>query len=100
MKPAAQYGIKPSSVYDYASFGNVKGNPDVKGIYIVLLMHLHAEYVIRSAKTGKHIEYYGPATALPSIFALDGFRARPPLHCSHSCFHYTMTFHCCSWGSL
>jgi predicted dehydrogenase len=54
-KIAAQYGIKPSSIYDYASFDRLKDNSEVKVIYIVLPNALHAEYVFRAAKTGKHI---------------------------------------------
>ncbi len=55
MKIAAQYGIKSSSIYDYATFENLKDNPDVKVVYIVLPNALHAEYVIRGAKIGKHV---------------------------------------------
>jgi predicted dehydrogenase len=55
MKLAPQYGIKQASVYDYASFERLSENPEVKVIYIVLPNVMHAEYVLRGAKTGKHI---------------------------------------------
>lgn len=54
-KLAAQYGIKPSSIYDYAGYEQLRDNPDVKVIYIVLPNSMHMEYVLRGAKTGKHI---------------------------------------------
>jgi predicted dehydrogenase len=55
MKIAVQYGIKPAAVYDYANFERLRENPEVKVIYIVLPNSMHAEYVLRGAKTGKHI---------------------------------------------
>ncbi len=54
-KVAAQYGIKESSIYDYAGFDQLAGNAEVKVIYIVLPNSMHAEYVVRGAKAGKHI---------------------------------------------
>jgi len=54
-KIAAQYGIKDSSIYDYKSYEDIGRNPDVQVIYIVLPNSMHAEYVLRGAKSGKHI---------------------------------------------
>jgi predicted dehydrogenase len=54
-KIAAQYGIRPESIYDYAGYDRLARNPDVKVIYIVLPNALHADFVIRCAKAGKHI---------------------------------------------
>lgn len=54
-KVAQQYGIKPESCYSYQDYEKLKDNPDVQAIYIVLPNSMHAEYVIRGAKTGKHI---------------------------------------------
>ena len=54
-KIAAQYGIKDSSIYSYETYDQLAQNPDVKVIYIVLPNALHAEYVVRGAKAGKHI---------------------------------------------
>jgi len=54
-KVAQQYGIKPASCYSYAEYEKLKDNPEVQAIYIVLPNSMHAEYVIRGAKTGKHI---------------------------------------------
>jgi predicted dehydrogenase len=54
-KVAAQYGIKPTSCYNYENFDTIKSNPEVDVIYIVLPNGLHREYVMRGAKAGKHI---------------------------------------------
>ena len=54
-KIAAQYGIRESSIYDYKSYDKIGSNPDVQVIYIVLPNSMHAQYVLRGAKTGKHI---------------------------------------------
>lgn len=55
LKVAAQYGIKQTSLYDYASYDRIAENPEVQVIYIVLPNSMHAEYTIRGAKAGKHI---------------------------------------------
>lgn len=52
---AQQYGIKPSSCYSYQTYDQLKSNPEVAVIYIVLPNSLHAEYTIRGAQAGKHI---------------------------------------------
>jgi predicted dehydrogenase len=54
-KVAEQYGVKPDCCYSYQTFDNLKNNPAVDVIYIVLPNGLHKEYVIRAAKTGKHV---------------------------------------------
>ena len=54
-KIAAQYGIPDRSLYDYKTFDQLAQNPDVQVIYIVLPNSLHAEFVVRGARAGKHI---------------------------------------------
>jgi predicted dehydrogenase len=54
-KVAAQYGVKAENCYSYETFDQIRNNPEVHVIYIVLPNGLHKEYVIRAAKTGKHI---------------------------------------------
>lgn len=54
-KVAQQYGIKPSNCYSYQNYDNLKDNPEVDVIYIVLPNSMHHEYTIRGAKAGKHI---------------------------------------------
>jgi len=50
-----QYGIPESNIYDYKSFDQIKNNPDIDIIYVVLPNSMHAEYVIRAAEAGKHV---------------------------------------------
>jgi predicted dehydrogenase len=54
-KIAAQYGIKPSSIYSYSDYEHLAQNPEVKVVYIVLPNSMHAEYTVRAAKIGKHV---------------------------------------------
>ena len=54
-KVAAQYGIKASSCYSYQTYDQLKDNPEVEAIYIVLPNSMHHEYTLRGAKAGKHI---------------------------------------------
>ncbi len=52
---SAKYDIPAANVYNYANFDSIKDNPDIDIIYIVLPNALHAEYVVRAAKAGKHV---------------------------------------------
>jgi len=54
-KIARQYGIKPSSCYSYKTYDELKNNPEVEVIYIVLPNSMHAEFTVRGAQAGKHI---------------------------------------------
>ena len=62
LKIAAQYGIKPTSIYDYASYEQLAQNSEVQVIYIVLPNGMHEEFVVRGAKTGKQILCEKPMT--------------------------------------
>lgn len=50
-----QYNIPEKNTYDYKSFDSIANNPDIDVIYIVLPPSMHAEYVIKAAKAGKHV---------------------------------------------
>jgi len=50
-----KYGIPDSNIYNYENFDEIGNNKDIDILYIVLPNALHAEYVIRGAKAGKHI---------------------------------------------
>ncbi|UEG54209.1 Gfo/Idh/MocA family oxidoreductase [Mucilaginibacter daejeonensis] len=54
-KVAAQYGIPEKNIYNYQNFDDIKNNPDIDAVYIVLPNSMHHEFVIRSAKAGKHV---------------------------------------------
>lgn len=50
-----KYSIPDSNIYNYENFDNIFKNKEIDILYIVLPNALHAEYVIRGAKAGKHI---------------------------------------------
>lgn len=52
---AAQHGVKPEAVYDYAGFDHIRDNPEVQAVHVVLLNALHREYVLRAAAAGKQV---------------------------------------------
>jgi predicted dehydrogenase len=54
-KTALQYGIAEKNIYNYENYDQLKNNPEVDVIYIVLPNGMHAEYTVRGAKAGKHI---------------------------------------------
>ena len=49
-----QYNLKDKNIYNYNTFDSIANNPEIDVIYIVLPPSMHAEYVIRAAKAGKH----------------------------------------------
>ncbi len=55
LKIAAQYGIAEANITDYAGYEKLRDMPGVDVIYIVLPNGMHREFVVRGAKTGKHI---------------------------------------------
>ena len=52
---AAQYGIAEKNLYNYQTYDQLKNNPEVKAIYIVLPNGMHREFVLRGAAAGKDI---------------------------------------------
>ena len=52
---SAQYGVPERNIYDYGNFDRIRDNPDVDIVYVCLPNSMHAEYVIRAAKAGKHV---------------------------------------------
>ena len=50
-----KYGIKPENTYNYDNFEDIANNDAIDIIYVVLPNSMHAEYVIRAAKAGKHV---------------------------------------------
>jgi len=49
------YRIADKNIYNYQNFDSIANNPEIDVIYIVLPPSMHAEYVIRAAKSGKHV---------------------------------------------
>ncbi|WP_374164022.1 Gfo/Idh/MocA family protein [Arcticibacter sp. MXS-1] len=54
-KVAGQYGIDPKNIYNYQNYDNIRNNPEIDAVYIVLPNSMHAEFTIRAAKAGKHV---------------------------------------------
>jgi len=52
---AAQTGVDPKRIYDYAGFDRIKDDPAIEAVYIVLPDNMHAEYTVRAAAAGKHV---------------------------------------------
>lgn len=52
---AQQYNIPEKNIYNYQNFDQIKNNPDVDVVYVVLPNSMHAEYTIRAARAGKHV---------------------------------------------
>jgi len=50
-----KYSIADRNIYNYENFDDIRSNKEIDILYIVLPNALHAEYVIRGAKAGKHI---------------------------------------------
>lgn len=50
-----KYRIKPANTYNYENYDEIANNDDIDIIYVVLPNAMHAEYVIRAAKAGKHV---------------------------------------------
>jgi glucose-fructose oxidoreductase len=52
---AAEHGLPQRSIYSYENFDRIRDNPDIDIVYVCLPNSMHAEYVIRAAKAGKHV---------------------------------------------
>lgn len=64
-KLAARYGVSAKNIYSYETYDQLKNNPEVDIIYIVLPNSMHAEYTIRGAQAGKHILTEKPMANTP-----------------------------------
>ena len=50
-----QYDIPEKNIYSYSNFDDIKDNPDIEIVYVVLPNAMHREYVVRAARAGKHV---------------------------------------------
>ncbi len=62
---AQDYGVDPKAVYSYDDFDNIKDNPDIQAVYIVLPNSLHKDFTIRASKAGKHVLCEKPMANTP-----------------------------------
>jgi len=49
-----QFNIPDKNIYNYQNFDQIANNPDIDAVYTVLPNSMHKEFVIRTAKAGKH----------------------------------------------
>jgi glucose-fructose oxidoreductase len=52
---AAEYKLDPKNIYNYETMDRIAANPAIDIAYVVTPPALHADYVIRAAKAGKHV---------------------------------------------
>jgi predicted dehydrogenase len=50
-----KYAIRDENIYNYENFDAIKDNSNIDIVYIVLPNSMHAEFVIRAARAGKHV---------------------------------------------
>ncbi|MEK6783590.1 MAG: Gfo/Idh/MocA family oxidoreductase [Bacteroidota bacterium] len=50
-----KYNLPDKNIYNYETFDRIADNKDIDIVYVVLPNSMHAEYVIRAAKAGKHV---------------------------------------------
>lgn len=50
-----KYDIKDKNIYNYQNFDQIKDNPDIDIVYVVLPPSMHKEYTVRAARAGKHV---------------------------------------------
>lgn len=65
-KLALRYGVSPKAIYDYKTYDQLKDNPEVDVIYVVLPNSMHAEYTIRGHQAGKHVLTEKPMANTPA----------------------------------
>lgn len=50
-----KYNLADQNIYTYDNFDSIKDNPAIDIVYVVLPNALHAEFVVRAARAGKHV---------------------------------------------
>lgn len=50
-----QYNIPAANIYNYQNFDAIADNKDIDLVYVVLPNAMHAAFLIRAAKAGKHV---------------------------------------------
>ncbi len=51
----AKHNLLEKNCYNYENFDEIKNNPDIDAVYIVLPNSMHAPFSIKTAKAGKHV---------------------------------------------
>ena len=60
-----KYGLPAEACYTYETFDSIAGNTDIDIVYVVLPNSMHAEYVVRAARAGKHVICEKPMAITP-----------------------------------
>ena len=63
MAVADEHGVPAKNIYDYKSFDEIKDNPEIDIVYIVLPNAMHEDYTERAAAAGKHVLCEKPMAA-------------------------------------
>jgi predicted dehydrogenase len=50
-----KYDLKDENLFSYENFDDIHNRPDIDIVYVVLPNSMHADYVIRAARAGKHV---------------------------------------------
>jgi predicted dehydrogenase len=50
-----KYNLPERNIYDYDNFDTIKDNSSIQIVYVVLPNALHADFVVRAARAGKHV---------------------------------------------
>src|SRR3954466_10296143 len=50
-----RYNIPQKNIYNYQNFDEIINNNDIDLVYVVLPNSMHKEFVLRTAKAGKHV---------------------------------------------
>ncbi|GAA4083934.1 Gfo/Idh/MocA family oxidoreductase [Mucilaginibacter panaciglaebae] len=53
-KWSAKYNIPAKNCYNYGNFDQIKSNPDIDAVYVITPNGTHHDFIIRTAKAGKH----------------------------------------------
>lgn len=61
-----KYNIPAKNIYNYQTFDQIRNNPDIDIVYVVLPNFMHAEYSIRAAQAGKHVICEKPMAMNPN----------------------------------
>jgi predicted dehydrogenase len=51
----SQYNLPDNACFSYENFDTIRDNPEIDIVYVVLPNSMHAEWVVRAAKAGKHV---------------------------------------------
>jgi predicted dehydrogenase len=65
-KLALRYGVDLKKIYNYQNYDQLRDNPEVDVIYIVLPNGMHAEYTVRGLQAGKHVLSEKPMANTPA----------------------------------